>query len=458
MSSIPTKHIDGDTAIGRNVTAGGNADIKGDVHVGHHLRVDGWLDAPNIKGANKGLFATGEALERSYPTPRPGWWAMVGDCIPAQIYIAAEGKWHATGNYVEQVDIPSDGWTEELRDALYALISEHTEDVAHLEGLIENRVTVLRTTLDNLIGGNASEAIDSINEILAFLEGFSDTEKLAGKLDEIRREVAAVTKALASVAVAIDFAGTVSGVSVTAGGLGRVPSLAAHNAGAASVVFDTGGKRFLLRVGAPISDPPAYYSEWAAAGTGAGALRPYTDYSAGKLFRDTTAGKLYAWDGTGTLRLLGDLSDILAAIASDAAEIGFLQSRTSRHEECLGDLVYKTGELRTATDANASAITGNTGAIAALAARLAYLEEYGGVGGGDPSACGCRPLTAADIDSVFDGEPEEPDGPADAEPVTAAQIDDLLDDGMAQTPVESPPGDDRLDEEVIDALINGIFG
>ena len=80
------------------------------------------------------------------------------------------------------------------------------------------------------------------------------------------------------------------------------------------------------------------------------------------------------------------------------------------------------------------------------------------MGGGDPSACGCRPLTAADIDSVFDGEPEEPDGPADAEPVTAAQIDDLLDDGMAQTPVESPPGDDRLDEEVIDALINGIFG
>ncbi len=255
-----------------------------------------------------------------------------------------------------------------------------------------------------------------------------------------------------------DFAGTVSGVSVTAGGLGRVPSLAAHNAGAASVVFDTGGNRFLLRVGAPISDPPAYYSEWAAAGTGTGALRPYSDYSAGKLFRDTTAGKLYTWDGSGTLRLLGNLSDILEAVTSNTTEIGLLQSRANRHEERLGDLVYKTGKLRTDTDANASAITGNTDAIAALAARVDYLEEYGGGGGPDPSACGCRPLTAADIDSVFDGEAAEPEVPANAEPVTAAQIDDLLDDGVAQTPVESPPGEDRLAEDEIDTLINGIFG
>lgn len=77
MSSIPTKQIDGDVAVGRNVSAGGDANIQGSARVGHDLRVEGWLEAKNIKAANKGLFATPAALRIAYPQPHDGWFAGV---------------------------------------------------------------------------------------------------------------------------------------------------------------------------------------------------------------------------------------------------------------------------------------------------------------------------------------------------------------------------------------------
>ena len=62
MSSIPTKQIDGDVAVGRDVNIGGKATIRGSAKVGHNLTVDGWLEAKNIKGPNKGLFKTATQL------------------------------------------------------------------------------------------------------------------------------------------------------------------------------------------------------------------------------------------------------------------------------------------------------------------------------------------------------------------------------------------------------------
>ena len=56
MSSIPTKQIDGDVAVGRNVTIGGKTTIRGSARVNHNLVIDGWLEAKNVKGPNKGLF------------------------------------------------------------------------------------------------------------------------------------------------------------------------------------------------------------------------------------------------------------------------------------------------------------------------------------------------------------------------------------------------------------------
>lgn len=68
-----------------------------DMRITGALRVDGWLDAPNIKHFLKGLFPDIESLVAAYPRPLPGWAALVGRSLPADIYIASSGVWRASG-------------------------------------------------------------------------------------------------------------------------------------------------------------------------------------------------------------------------------------------------------------------------------------------------------------------------------------------------------------------------
>lgn len=98
MSSIPTKQIDGDVAVGRNVSAGGNAVVRGCVTIGHNLKVEGWLHAPNIKGACKGYFLSLTDLNDAYPAPADGDYAFVSKSgLPGPIYIAKNGVWTDSG-------------------------------------------------------------------------------------------------------------------------------------------------------------------------------------------------------------------------------------------------------------------------------------------------------------------------------------------------------------------------
>lgn len=97
MSSVKQTTMDGDVAVGRNLTVGGQSSFKGKGVFDHDLRVKGWLDADNIKGMCKGLYATVEKLNETYPRPMPGWFALVGDTLPADVYRYKDGKWVATG-------------------------------------------------------------------------------------------------------------------------------------------------------------------------------------------------------------------------------------------------------------------------------------------------------------------------------------------------------------------------
>ena len=97
MSSVKTTQLDGDVSVGRNTSIGGNIIIQGGGHVKGTLVIDGWLDAKNIKGSNKGIFTTAEKLREAYPRPHDGWWAIVGNTIPSPIYVGDGGEWVATG-------------------------------------------------------------------------------------------------------------------------------------------------------------------------------------------------------------------------------------------------------------------------------------------------------------------------------------------------------------------------
>ena len=70
--SLHNTDIQGNANISRNANVGSHANVNGDVTVGHNLIVKGWVDAPNIKGTCKGLYASEEALKAAYPRPMPG--------------------------------------------------------------------------------------------------------------------------------------------------------------------------------------------------------------------------------------------------------------------------------------------------------------------------------------------------------------------------------------------------
>ena len=159
--------VKGDVAVGRNVDIGGDVDIKGHIHAGHNLTVDGWLDAPNVKGPSKGLFPSETAMKGAYPLPEPGWWALVGDTLPADVWCVVDGEWTATGKKSGNLTVAN--------LTLDARIDE-----------VKKAVDLTTAALDALVSGDTSDAIDNYNEIIKFLEGFRDDETLAGTLKTLR--------------------------------------------------------------------------------------------------------------------------------------------------------------------------------------------------------------------------------------------------------------------------------
>lgn len=159
MSSIPTKQIDGDVAVGRNVSAGGNATIQGNVRIGHNLKVEGWLDARNIKGPNKGIFLDVTKLREAYPLPHDGWWALVGNTLPAPLYIADGGAWVATGETAGNPTIDSQQYNEavaQLDADLKALAGEVSTNKADIKSI--------RTQIDT-IGSTVNSHTSAIEQL-----------------------------------------------------------------------------------------------------------------------------------------------------------------------------------------------------------------------------------------------------------------------------------------------------
>lgn len=198
---IPTKQITGDVAVSRNVSSGGNMNVQGRMRVGHDLKVEGWLDARNIKGPAKGMFFTIEDAKRIYPQPEPGWWVLVGQGFPAQLWVYEQGEytgdWRCWDSSVEAPDVKMslDSLSDDV-DKLKQLLGEMESELPGIRELIESvrqdaekNTATITLRLDTLVSGNASEAIDNFNEIVAFLDGISDKESLQGILAGIASSI-----------------------------------------------------------------------------------------------------------------------------------------------------------------------------------------------------------------------------------------------------------------------------
>jgi hypothetical protein len=109
--------------------------------------------------------------------------------------------------YVTENELTAKGYatTSALNDKVDKVSGKQlsTEDFtsalkAKLEGLsnyddttLANAISGLETRLNTLVSGDASTAIESFNEIMAFLDGVQDTQDLAGIIASIEQQIAA---------------------------------------------------------------------------------------------------------------------------------------------------------------------------------------------------------------------------------------------------------------------------
>ena len=125
MSNIPIHEFDGDVNVGRNINVGGRMNVQGSATIQHNLKVSGTLDAPNIKTPFKGLYATLAELNAAYPIPEAGWYALVGDTIPAKIYeVNTNHQWYDTGNTGGQMIVPIEAIEVESEEKMKEMIAQ----------------------------------------------------------------------------------------------------------------------------------------------------------------------------------------------------------------------------------------------------------------------------------------------------------------------------------------------
>ena len=184
MASIKTTQMNGDLSLGRDIVTGGKARIAGSATIGHNLKVNGWLEAPNIKGVTKGIFKTLAELNAAYPEPEDGWLAGVGTSSPFTAYIAKDGSWVATGGTIATtIDVPGlENGLQELQTSVNAVVAEATE-------VIQQGVEDINEIKAELLAENAelfNAAVASINPTTV-IEG--DVENAADEEDLTSVEV-----------------------------------------------------------------------------------------------------------------------------------------------------------------------------------------------------------------------------------------------------------------------------
>jgi hypothetical protein len=195
-NNIENHSVGGSVAVGRDVTVGGRSTIRGNATFNRDVYISGWLNARNIRGAGKGLYETVEKLNSAYPNPENGWFALVGNTLPADIYRAWGGEWKATGQKGGEPVLEIAKLTE-LSESLENEVSARVAADEALKKAIDAEVTA-RTNGDK-------ELSDALTKEIADREKAIADEILARTTainEAIEAEAAARTKDIAAEAKA----------------------------------------------------------------------------------------------------------------------------------------------------------------------------------------------------------------------------------------------------------------
>lgn len=188
-NNIENHSVGGSVAVGRDVTVGGRSTIRGNATFNRDVYISGWLNARNIRGAGKGLYETVDKLNSAYPNPENGWFALVGNTLPADIYRAWGGEWVATGQKGGEPVLELAKLTE-LSESLENEVSARVAADEALKKAIDAEVTA-RTNGDK-------ELSDALAKEIA------DREKAIA--DEVLARTTAITEAIDAEAQARDTA------------------------------------------------------------------------------------------------------------------------------------------------------------------------------------------------------------------------------------------------------------
>lgn len=195
-NNIENHSVGGSVAVGRDVTVGGRSTVRGNATFGRDVYISGWLNARNIRGAGKGLYETVDKLNSAYPNPENGWFALVGDTLPADLYQAWGGEWKATGQKGGEPVLELAKLTE-LSESLENEVSARVAADEALKKAIDAEVTA-RTNGDK-------ELSDALTKEIADREKAIADEVLARTTainEAIEAEAAARTKDIAAEAKA----------------------------------------------------------------------------------------------------------------------------------------------------------------------------------------------------------------------------------------------------------------
>lgn len=140
--------IQGSLSVSQGMIIGGDLTTRGNSTFEHNVKIKGWLDAKNIKGPLKGLFKDDASLKENYPEPQTGWYALVGNTLPANLYRAENGEWVATGEKGGEVYLSLDDLEQD--------VSEAQNDILELQTFLSDGVLVPDSLVVNSDANTAS--------------------------------------------------------------------------------------------------------------------------------------------------------------------------------------------------------------------------------------------------------------------------------------------------------------
>lgn len=195
-NNIENHSVGGSVAVGRDITVGGRSTVRGNATFDRDVYISGWLNARNIRGAGKGLYETVDKLNSAYPNPENGWFALVGNTLPADIYRAWGGEWVATGQKGGEPVLELAKLTE-LSESLENEVSARVAADEALKKAIDAEVTA-RTNGDKELSDALTKEIADrekaiVDEVLARTTAI--TEAVEAEADARTKAIAAEAKA-----------------------------------------------------------------------------------------------------------------------------------------------------------------------------------------------------------------------------------------------------------------------